>query len=92
MSAAEFHEHDELSHDFLEEHVEHVDERWLISYADMMTLLFGLFVMLYSMYDQFPVIQESAGLKFSSSKEQGGSAEQAAIARHRRKNGLSWPV
>jgi hypothetical protein len=32
-----------------EEHEEHPDERWLVSYADMMTLLFGLFVMLYSM-------------------------------------------
>jgi DNA polymerase III alpha subunit (gram-positive type) len=32
-----------------EEHEEHIDERWLVSYADMMTLLFGLFVMLYSM-------------------------------------------
>ena len=25
----------------------HVDEKWLVSYADLMTLLFGLFVMLY---------------------------------------------
>lgn len=27
----------------------HVDEKWLVSYSDLMTLLFGLFVMLYSM-------------------------------------------
>ena len=29
-------------------HPPHVDEKWLVSYSDMMTLLFGLFVMLYS--------------------------------------------
>lgn len=81
MGAAGSHDHDALAGEFLDEHIEHADERWLMSYADMMTLLFGLFVMLYSMYDQFPVIQESAGLKFSSSKEVGGSQEDAAIAR-----------
>lgn len=31
------------------DHEEHIDERWLVSYSDMMTLLFGLFVMLYSL-------------------------------------------
>jgi DNA repair exonuclease SbcCD ATPase subunit len=36
-------------HEEPEEHEEHIDERWLVSYSDMMTLLFGLFVMLYSM-------------------------------------------
>ena len=30
-----------------EEHVNH--ERWVISFADMMTLLFALFVVLYAM-------------------------------------------
>lgn len=35
------------NHD-VEEHEEHIDERWLVSYADMMTLLFGLFVILFS--------------------------------------------
>jgi DNA repair exonuclease SbcCD ATPase subunit len=34
-------EHDELE--------SHIDEKWLISYSDLMTLLFGLFVLLYSM-------------------------------------------
>lgn len=35
---AQAHKHDEI----------HIDEKWLVSYSDMMTLLFGLFVMLYS--------------------------------------------
>src|SRR5512145_118718 len=32
-----------------EEHEEHHDERWLVSYADFITLLMVLFVILYSM-------------------------------------------
>ena len=79
MSASE-HLDDEMSREFLDEHVEHADERWLMSYADMMTLLFGLFVMLYAMVDNFSVIQESAGLKFSSSTQVGGTQEDPAVA------------
>lgn len=30
-------------------HVNHPDERWLVSYSDLMTLLFGFFVLMYSM-------------------------------------------
>lgn len=55
-------------HELEEEHVEHADERWLISYSDMMTLLFGLFVLLYSMYDRFDVIQDSVSKKFGPEK------------------------
>src|SRR4051794_283562 len=48
-----------------EEHEEHVNhERWLVSYADMLTLLFVLFVVLYSMssVDQKKFAELAAGL------------------------------
>jgi len=48
-----------------EEHEEHVNhERWLVSYADMLTLLFVLFVVLYSMssVDQRKFAALAAGL------------------------------
>jgi flagellar motor protein MotB len=50
----------------LDEPAEEVDERWLISYADLMTLLFGLFVMLYAMIDKFEIIQDAAKKEFST--------------------------
>jgi chemotaxis protein MotB len=48
-----------------EEHEEHVNhERWLVSYADMLTLLFVLFVVLFSMssIDQRKFAQLASGL------------------------------
>lgn len=47
-----------------EGHAEAVDERWLVSYADMMTLLFGLFVMLYSMANRLDEVRGSVSARF----------------------------
>jgi hypothetical protein len=35
-------------------HTPHPDERWLVSYADMMTLLFGFFVLMYALAAENP--------------------------------------
>jgi len=63
------HEFEDL--DF-EEHEEHVDEKWLVSYADMMTLMFGLFVLLFAMnqMDKAEVekIKKSASEQFGASE------------------------
>ncbi len=91
MSAAEqeaFSSEDPLYAEFNEEHEEHADERWLMSYADMMTLLFGLFVMLYAMYDNFGIIQQSAGMYFSSSQEIGGTQEDPAVVKQIEDNAI----
>ena len=60
-----------------EEHEEHVNhERWLVSYADMLTLLFVLFVVLFSMssVDQKKFAELAAGLS------QGFGAPTAALS------------
>jgi chemotaxis protein MotB len=60
-----------------EEHEEHVNhERWLVSYADMLTLLFVLFVVLFSMssVDQKKFAELAAGLS------QGFGAQTAAFS------------
>jgi len=62
-----------------EEHYEEVNEKWLVSYADLMTLLFGFFVLMYSMssIDQkkFAETARSATERFGGdeTKEFGGS-------------------
>ncbi len=59
-------------HEDHDEHDEHVDERWLVSYADMMTLLFGLFVLLYSL----SVMDKNAAEKaIQSTKEKFGESQ-----------------
>jgi chemotaxis protein MotB len=60
-----------------EEHEEHVNhERWLVSYADMLTLLFVLFVVLFSMssVDQKKFAELAAGLS------EGFGAQTAALS------------
>jgi chemotaxis protein MotB len=60
-----------------EEHEEHVNhERWLVSYADMLTLLFVLFVVLFSMssVDQKKFAELAAGLS------EGFGAQTAAFS------------
>jgi flagellar motor protein MotB len=58
--------HDEHDPD---EHEEHIDERWLVSYADMMTLLFGLFVMLYAMAPQMEQVKQSVAETFTQEQK-----------------------
>lgn len=52
-----------------EEHEEHHDERWLVSYADFITLLMVLFVVLYSMgqvnVEKYKQLAESMRMAFS---------------------------
>ena len=59
-----------------EEHEEHVNhERWLVSYADMLTLLFVLFVVLFSMSD----VNRKKFAELASGLTEGFGAQSAAF-------------
>lgn len=51
--------------------VPHVDEKWLVSYSDMMTLLFGLFVMLYSFAMKNKSVAEAVEKELKKIAEKG---------------------
>lgn len=57
-----------------DEHFEEPSEKWLVAYADMMTLLFGFFVLMYSMSN---VDQEKFAQAAASATERFGSIEGA---------------
>lgn len=63
-----------------EEHEEHFDESWLVSYADMMTLLVALFMVLFSIssvnISKFEDLQRSLSNAFSGKVLPGGKGIQ----------------
>ena len=62
--------------------VEHEnEERWLLTYADMLTLMFALFMVLYSIssvnISKYEILQQSLKAAFSGSILSGGQADHA---------------
>jgi len=62
-----------------DEHLdEHMDERWLVSFADMMTLMFALFMVLFSISSvntsKFEALQRTMEDAFSGAVMSGGKA------------------
>jgi chemotaxis protein MotB len=67
-------------------HEEHADERWLLTYADMITLLFVLFIVLFSISvvntSKFDLLKRTLAQAFSSGVVNGGASvlpETAAV-------------
>jgi flagellar motor protein MotB len=58
-------------------HVSHPDEKWLVSYSDMMTLLFGFFVLLYSLAAENP--QEASRKLAEISNSMGKPVEDTYV-------------
>jgi chemotaxis protein MotB len=65
-----------------DDHVEHVDERWLVTYADLMTLLVALFMVLFSISSvntsKFESLQHSLQDAFSGKILPGGQSIKEA--------------
>lgn len=61
-----------------DDHEEHMDERWLVSFADMMTLMFALFMVLFSISSvntsKFEELQRAMEDAFSAKLMSGGEA------------------
>ncbi len=61
-----------------DDHEEHMDERWLVSFADMMTLMFALFMVLFSISSvntsKFESLQRAMQDAFSGKVLTGGTA------------------
>ncbi len=59
-------------------HVEHPDERWLLTYADMITLLMALFMVMFAMSSvsktKFQILKVTLHQTFSSAVFDGGSS------------------
>lgn len=64
---------------------EHSDERWLITYADVLTLMFVLFMVLFSMSvvntSKFEALKETLQQAFSSGVTDGGDSVLTQMAR-----------
>jgi len=65
-----------------EEHEEHIDERWLLTYADMITLLMALFIVLFSISSvnksEYEVLQRTLSDAFSGKVFPGGKGIKEA--------------
>src|SRR3954451_12400847 len=59
-------------------HAEHPDERWLLTYADMITLLMALFMVMFAMSSvsktKFQILKVTLHQTFSSAVFDGGSS------------------
>lgn len=88
--------HNSHSHDLEEEHHEdeHPSEGWLVSYADLMTLLFGLFVILFSISsvdkNKYEKLRKAVNEQFSDQKYESPTDSVAKnLAQELKKNGLN---
>ncbi|MBL7554858.1 MAG: hypothetical protein JNM24_03475 [Bdellovibrionaceae bacterium] len=75
------HKHDDDFYSNNEHDENHIDEKWLISYSDMMTLLFGFFVMMYVLSTSSKAKMEEALQQISqegfNSEKKASSEEEA---------------